>query len=329
MSAPRSKLSAIFSGSFAGLLAVVILLMVPVLGVRKQVSLLTLNWQELVLYISCLVAGTISGARVGIRESQSIMLSGTAELSEQSTLPSSDLQPDDSDEGLETLEPVGASVQECSTVEAPNNLADGAKLQNDEADTHADVSRNDPLDLEPPLTVPPIEESLAGGPRKPPRKFWTEASKSRTRVLLLFLYLLLYVMCAVLCQKINLGNIVTDVLTAEIIRNVGLGLSVTGLYLMVRGMFVKVASSSIALVSETAELNIGGWSPRQSPHVPPSRLQFLRTHPVCAGWLVLLTGLPLVYQAWFPLIAIPGLFVGMNWLFAERSPVGGDLAVAG
>jgi hypothetical protein len=41
---------------------------------------------------------------------------------------------------------------------------------------------------------------------------------------------------------------------------------------------------------------------------------------VCTGWLVVLAGLPLVFQAWFPLIALPGIFIGMNWMFPEKQP---------
>ncbi len=286
MSAPRSKSSAIFAGSAAGLLAVVILLMVPVLGVRKEFDHVILNWQEMVLYSSCLLAGTIAGARIGFREFQSNLV--RFDFTEAPTV--------DEPEVLEA-EPEPEQLEQVSTI-----------------------------DDEPPSTVPQIEESLAGGPKKPPRKFWTEGNKSRTRVLLLFLYLLLYVMCAVLCQKMNLGSLVTDVLTAEVVRTFGLGLSVTGLYLMVRGMLVTVApSKTTVVVAEPDELKIGGWTPHLSPHVPPTRVEFLRSHPVCAGWLVLLTGLPVVFMAWFPLIAIPGLFIAMNWLFVVRNPTVSEL----
>ncbi len=288
MSAPRSKLSAIFAGSVAGSLAVVILLMVPVVGVRKEFSQVALNWQEIVLYCACLIAGTIAGARVGFREFQSntVMLNCAEEESE---VEASDADEVEQNEELEKLS----------------------------------------IDDEPPSTVPQIELSLAGGPKKPRHRFWTEASKSRTRVLLLFLYLLLYVMCSILCQKMNLGSLVTDALTAEVVRTFGLGLSVSGLYLMVRGMFVQIAPAKTKLIeSTTPELSIRGWSPHMSPHVPPTRVEFLRTHPVCAGWLVLLTGLPIVFMAWFPLIAIPGLFIAMNWLFVVRNATSSDFPAA-
>lgn len=288
MSAPRSKLSAIFAGSVAGSLAVVILLMVPVIGVRKEFGLVALNWQEIVLYSACLIAGTIAGARVGFREFQSntVMLDYAEE----------------------------------PTAEEPIVLE--AEQDNEPEQISID-------DDEPPSTVPQIELSLAGGPKKPRHRFWTEAGKSRTRVLLLFLYLLLYVMCSILCQKMNLGSLVTDALTAEVVRTFGLTMSVTGLYLMVRGMFVQVAPAKAKLIEITApELTIGGWSPHLSPHVPPTRVEFLRTHPVCAGWLVLLTGLPIVFMAWFPLIAIPGLFIAMNWLFVVRNATSNDFPAA-
>ncbi len=304
MPAPRSKLSAIFAGSFAGLLAVVILLVVPILGVRKEFGLVVLNWQELVFYCSCLLVGTVSGARLGYRESKSAGV--TSEAASPLVL-NAVSEPDET-----VVEPHSDSLNVAARV--GSNIAD-----RDSADSLKTVD-----DSEMVSRIPQIEESLAGGPKKKPRKFWTEASKARTRVLLIFVYLLLFVMCAVLCQKINLGNIVTDALTAEIIRNVGLGFSLLGLYLMVRGMFVTTAPFKLKLKKEE-QITVSGWTASTSHHVPPTRLEFLLSHPVCTGWLGLLTGLPLIFLAWFPLIAIPGLFVAMNWLFVERNT---DLALS-
>lgn len=308
MSNSRSIVTAIFAGALAGLLAVMILLLVPVLGVRKELEKIVLDWQELVLYGSCLLAGTIAGARIAV-----------IELRRQNV------------SAIETIE---------------------------EKDSDRSISE------------PIIETSLAGGSKKRRINFLSEASKSRTRVLLVFLYLILFVMCAVLCQKFNLGSIVSDPVGAEIIRNVGLGLSVAGLYLMVRGLFkqniplkesqkafAEVAESGAEPESSEMERHTSDGNPescngkevlpdakRRSfelehqssdeivglqqirvpklviPHVPPSRLGFLKRHPVCTGWLVVLAGLPLVFQAWFPLIALPGIFIGMNWMFPEKRP---------
>jgi hypothetical protein len=311
MPAPRSKLSAIIAGSLAGLLAVVILLMVPILGVRKEFNLVVLNWQELVFYCACLLVGTVSGARLGYRESKS---AGVFSEAASPFVLNAVSEPDETvvelhADSLNVADNAGSSSISVGSNTAAGHSADSSRT----IDDSGAVSR-----------IPQIEESLAGGPKKRPHRFWTEASKVRTRVLLIFLYLLLFVMCAVLCQKINLGNIVTDALTAEIIRNVGLGFSILGLYLMVRGMFVTTAPFKLKLKKEE-QITVSGWTASTSHHVPPTRLEFLLSHPVCTGWLGLLTGLPLIFLAWFPLIAIPGLFVAMNWLFVERNT---DLALS-
>jgi hypothetical protein len=283
MSSSISKVGASFAGAIAGLLAVVILVLVPVLGVRKELNMMVIDWQELILYSSCLIAGTIGGARLAFRDAQLAALGLDGEVYE--------IDSDESDDGVLDFSP-----------------------------------SDDELPL---LTEPVIEESLAGGPKKPKKRFWDEKSKSRTTILLIFLYLVLFVMCAVLCQKLNLGSIVSDPVSAEIIRTVGLGLSISGLYLILRGLF-KRSPSKIELKKDNAIANseeVPTAAPGkhdlavmnfETPHVPPAKFGFLKRHPVCAGWLVALTGLPLVFQAWFPLLAIPGLFIGMNWMFPSK-----------
>lgn len=312
MPASASKLGVIFLGAIAGCVAVAILVLVPVLGVRKELNLVVIDWQELVLYSSCLLAGTVGGARVAFREFSRFSISS----SEYDAF----LHSDD-----ETV------------------------------DAHGGDSRVSPSDDDLPLLTEPVfEESLAVGPRKAKRGIWTAKSKERTSALMIFLYLVLFVMCAVLCQKMSLGNIVSDPVSAEVIRTVGVGTAVIGLYLILRGLFARTElkldgplkrteietgisdarddneksgdSKSIDELKPAALMQAGEFPVTieesqfyHAPHVPPSKLGFLRRHPVCAGWLVVLTGLPLVFQAWFPLLAIPGLFIGMNWLFPDKA----------
>jgi len=261
MPAARLKVQASFAGAIAGLLAIVVLLLVPVFGIRKGIEHLYLDWQELALYSSCLITGVLAGGRLGFRYARQKELDAEAEK---------------------------------NAVEVVEEIHD---------------------DDIPIMTEPEIEMSLAGGPKKRPRFYLSKEQKARSVVLLIFLYLVLFVMCAVLCQKFQLGSIVSDPTSAEIIRNVGLGMSVLGLYLMLRGLF-STATFKVDLSRESrGDINSAG----HAPHVPPSSIVFLKKHPVCSGWLVALTGLPLVFQAWFPLLAIPGIFVWMNWFFHKRA----------
>ncbi|MBX3138806.1 hypothetical protein KF707_21435 [Candidatus Obscuribacterales bacterium] len=318
MPASISKLGAVFLGAIAGLLAVGILVLVPVWGVRKELNLVVVDWQELVLYSACLLTGTVGGARLAYREFARIV----AESQEYAAFLRSDVVETSS----ARIDRITAST-ETSSARAETNLVEHSEL----------VSPSD--DELPLLTEPVFEESLSGGPRKAKRGFWTAKSKGRTNVLLVFLYLVLFVMCAVLCQKLGLGNIVSDPVSAEVIRTVGVGTAVIGLYMIIRGLFTRVDSrAEVRLVSAVSDESKvrgadlksfphGGEFPvsliddseaYHAPHVPPTRAVFLLRHPICAGWLVTLTGLPLVFQAWFPLLAIPGLFIGMNWLFPDK-----------
>lgn len=292
MPASKSKVGAIVLGAAAGALAVVILLVVPVAGVRKELNLLVIDWQELILYSASFIAGTIGGARVAYRQLRSDLVEHDVGAGSAG--------------GPVNENAAGSTTGQSSS--ASENAAAG--------DLGAAGSTSEGLNLSPSddelplLTEPVIEESLAGGPKKPKKRLWNETRKARTTALSVFLYLVLFVMCAVLCQRLGIGNIVSDPISAEIIRTVGLGLAVVGLYLMVRGLF-------------KSDGKVFGFDEQQTrdghaPHVPPSRFGFLKQHPVCAGWLFALTGLPLVFQAWFPLLAIPGLFIGMNWLFPDK-----------
>jgi hypothetical protein len=139
--------------------------------------------------------------------------------------------------------------------------------------------------------------------------------------------LTLYINCAVLCQRLHLGDIQADPFALELLRSVGLAICLGGLYLTVRGMFrplvAAISGASPAIRNDDApdgrlsDDTASGADANSHRHVPLTRLSFIREHPVCAGWLVILTGLPLVFVAWFPLVAIPGIFVGMNWLFSS------------
>lgn len=308
MPTSKSKVGAIVLGAAAGVLAVVILLVVPVAGVRKELNLLVVDWQELILYSASFIAGTIGGARVAYRQMRS-------DFAENAVDAGSAVNEKAVDAGSATGQTSSANE---NAVDA-GSAARRSSLVNEDAtagDSGAEVSISEVLNFSPCddelplLTEPVIEESLAGGPKKPKKRLWNETRRARTTALSVFLYLVLFVMCAVLCQRLGIGNIVSDPISAEIIRTVGLGVAVVGLYLMVRGLF-KSDGKVFGIDDQFARAG-------HAPHVPPSRFGFLKQHPVCAGWLFALTGLPLVFQAWFPLLAIPGLFIGMNWLFPDK-----------
>ena len=313
-------------GALTGILVTMVLIMVPVFGVRHDLNSLWRNWQEMGLYISTLIAGAGAGLLLSFpREVNSFVVVGNSDVPDQ--LVERDLLPKRSFRSL----------------------------------------------------------------------FRIRVNRDRTKAIACFLYLVLYVNCAALCQHLGLGIIVSDFTTTQVVRNLGLCLVIVGLYKMLRGLGTRARTSrdgndderdadlplkelssaeadseaavesgslpvekpvaegqggqatvsvtdpeidpvdhSLSDLSDHMEQPPDSESPergskigditrsardRQSllvSHVPPSRISFLSAHPVCTGWLIALTGLPLIFMAWFPILAIPGIFVSMGWLFGKE-----------
>lgn len=347
MPSGADKIKAMLRGATIGFVAVVILLLVPVLGVRKGVQDLVSNWQELVLYASCLLTGTVAGARLALNRGS--------------------IYEDDDVSGS------------APGIESAEKRPEPELINFEEA----------------------VELSLAGEPKKRrlgPFVYYFHHDKDRTLALLASIYVILYVSCAALCQKLHLGIIVAGD-GDTIIRSIGVGTTLVGLYLCLKGVMrsgrqstreetvrdtiekpdaedetllqeIKAASqgesSGTEPVEEKAATAVGepasdaeggerkganvpsqkesqaqetpietaanGLNPhRSSPfrmdgsrrvystmvsHIPPTRFRFITRTPICLGALLIFAGLPLVFQAWFPLVAIPGIFIVMSWMFS-------------
>ncbi|MBI1270133.1 hypothetical protein GC174_06860 [bacterium] len=176
------------------------------------------------------------------------------------------------------------------------------------------------------------EETSAKGRRRFSLKFGP-----RSRLLSLLVYLMLYVNLSALCLHLRLG--IFDFGQVNLyIRIGGAIIAIVGLYLLLKGLR---SAKSILYLAESpyyeAAVGLFPVLPEDSEqvekkseirslsdievdrgHIPPVSLSFFRRHPICLGWIVFMAGLPLVFQAWFPLLAIPGIFVCFNWLFEGR-----------
>lgn len=325
MPSGADKIKAILRGAAIGFVAVVILLLVPVFGVRKGLEDLVANWQELALYASCLLTGTLAGARLALNRG-------------------SIYEDDDAPSSNPAIGNYGDSRPEPELI----NFEDA------------------------------VEQSLAGEPKKRrlgPFVYYLHHDRERTLALLASLYVILYVNCAVLCQKMHLGIIVAGA-GDTIMRSLGVGVTVVGLYVGLKGVFrtgrqkaadalvgkremedsillkeLEAAKQSAECPTEpaTQESSLptkmldseGSAVPSQekiqpephlnSPfrmessrlvyssmvsHIPPTRFRFVTRNPICLGALLVFSGLPLVFHAWFPLVAIPGIFIVMSWMFS-------------
>lgn len=242
-----NRLGNVVLGAVLGLIACMILLVVPIAGVRRGLAHLVICWQELALYAACFAAAAFAGGRLSFNWWHRKHL------------------------------PIGGSMSFC--------------LVADEGEPIAAKSAG---------RVPLFLRRFIGG---------------RTPTILVVLYLILYINCCVLCQTMNLA-VVNFPSFNDTIKSAGAGLVILGLYLILRGLPGASASSDMARLSRLSMSEHSGGSPTGS-HVPRASFAFIKKHPICLGWLVVLSGLPLIYLAWFPLLAIPGIYLVLNWLYQK------------
>jgi protein-S-isoprenylcysteine O-methyltransferase Ste14 len=164
------------------------------------------------------------------------------------------------------------------------------------------------------------------------------------------LFIVLYVGCAALCERLKVGMI-----PSEFVRYLGLVLFVTGLairvwsqmttpsaLLHVRRQLEKMAamageakaepkSDQTHAESQVSESVAADAPPSSSedptPATPvpaaglepfPSGPHRLVRHPDSSGRLLTLVGLPLCFGAWLPLLAVPGIIVLLKWHIADQ-----------
>lgn len=264
------KAARLVGAAFLGLLLAVVLIVVPIVAVRRELKMLLLNAEEIVLVASALTTGLLAGALIMRRR-------------------------------LTLSENIYASSVKIEAIDSEYDLA--AKSE---------------------------------GSAKDRRRFSLEFGP-RTRLLALFAYLMLYVNLSALCPHLRLG--IFDFGQVNLyIRIAGAIVAIVGLYLLLKGLR---SAKSILYLAESpyyeAEIGLFPVSSEDSEevekkteiqalsdmevdrgHIPPVSFSFLGRHPICLGWIVFMAGLPLVFQAWFPLLAIPGVFVCFNWLFEGR-----------
>jgi protein-S-isoprenylcysteine O-methyltransferase Ste14 len=116
------------------------------------------------------------------------------------------------------------------------------------------------------------------------------------------IFLLLYFAASALCQRLNMGVVHGGTLTTQILQYMGLALTTFGLathgYALLAPARSIVVSENETTCSQTAVLSL--------------------RHPCFFAALVTLTGLPLVMGTWYPLFAIPGIFIVFKWIATEQ-----------
>jgi protein-S-isoprenylcysteine O-methyltransferase Ste14 len=116
-------------------------------------------------------------------------------------------------------------------------------------------------------------------------------------------FLVLFVACSALCERLSVGLFRID---AEIVRSIGLLVIVGGLAVRI----CSQAATSSALVEEQQE--------EAAVMTLPTGPHKLLRHPDAAGQLLILLGIPLVFNSWIPLLALPGVIVLLKWHISDQ-----------
>lgn len=122
-----------------------------------------------------------------------------------------------------------------------------------------------------------------------------EEKKQRNVVWTMIMFIFWYIACAVLCEKLKMTA------TYGFMRDIGLVLIVVGGILRLWSIAVlgRFHSAYVALMEEHKLIQSGPYR--------------LIRNPSYLGMLIVMTGIPLVFGTWFPLIAMPGAFIVMKW----------------
>lgn len=119
------------------------------------------------------------------------------------------------------------------------------------------------------------------------------------------LFLSLYFAACGLCQRMDMGVIGGGQVINQTLRFLGLLISTVGLAIQ---SFALVTSAR----SKTDHESANGYV--QSPI-------FQLRHPCFFATLVALSGIPLALGTWYPLFALPGIFIVMKWIVTEQERV--------
>lgn len=114
-------------------------------------------------------------------------------------------------------------------------------------------------------------------------------------------FVFLYVACTALCARLNLG-----LAESEAFRGAGVIVIVAGSVLRIWAIATlgRLHSALVAIQPEHKLVRHGPY-------------RYIR-HPSYLGLTVFLAGIPMVFAAWFPLLAIPGCIVALRWRIMDE-----------
>lgn len=116
-------------------------------------------------------------------------------------------------------------------------------------------------------------------------------------------FVVLFVACSALCERLNVGLFRWE---SEIIRTVGMLIIIGGLVVRLWSQ----ASTPSALGEEKTD--------EATPMTFPAGPHKLLRHPDAAGQVLILLGIPLIFNSWIPLLALPGVIVLLKWHISDQ-----------
>ncbi len=118
-------------------------------------------------------------------------------------------------------------------------------------------------------------------------------------------FLLLYFAASGLCQRLDMGVVHGDSLVTQTFRYFGL----------------LIASAGMGLQAYTLIASARAKQDQESGNGYLRSLLLKVRHPCFFATLVALTGIPIALGTWYPLFAIPGIFIVMKWIVTEQERV--------
>lgn len=265
------------TGVFLGFVLGAVVFLAPVAGVRRNWTEGLSEWSELALCATFILSGgLIVGRWLQHRSAEQFKSARSYTAPEIDATPGSTTQEVDlaSVDSIEATEKEQAETTRSKDSDTKESHTDGAVVE--------DVQ---PSGDEEKLSGTAATAVLVHG--KP-----REQTKAEKRIRLIIspdrvartsglAFLMLYVNCAVLCQRLGFGMFSVSADVAFILQVLGVALASVG------AIYIAISDR----LSQKERV----------------------LHPNYFGVFVILTGAPLVFSTWFPLLALPGILVGMLW----------------
>lgn len=272
------------AGVLFGFVLGAIVFLAPVFGVRRSWNEGLTQWSELAVCATFILAGgLIVGRWMQHRSSAEHLQSAQSDTPpEINATPGSTTQEVDiaSVDSIEAKEKEQAEPTSSKDSDTKESHTEGAAVQ----------AVHPPGDADKLSGTAATAVLVHGKPReqtKAERRIRIIISPDRVARTSGLAFLMLYVNCAVLCQRLGFGMFSASADIVFILQVLGVALASVG------AIYIAISDR----LSQKERV----------------------LHPNYFGVLVILTGVPLVFSTWFPLLALPGILVGMLWSIAKKA----------